>query len=106
MTPNFANANANPEDFSYDPKGDVLYITFSREKAVRTVELLADWPMLLVDVNDQNQIIGIEFVGVKQFGFDAFVRLLKERLAQQADKEAEDIIAFMRLPGAEMALAR
>jgi uncharacterized protein YuzE len=108
MTPNFANPS--PEDYSYDPQGDALYITFSHEKAARTVALLADWPLLLVDVNDKDQIVGVECVGVKQFGVDTFVRLLQERLrsfgVQLADKEAESLISFMRLPGAELALAR
>jgi uncharacterized protein YuzE len=107
MTPNFANPS--PKDYSYNPRGDVLYITFSHEKAARTIVVLSDWPMMMMDVNQKNQIIGVEFVGAKQFGFDAFVRLIQERIrtlgAEIAEKEAESLISFMRSPEAEYALA-
>jgi uncharacterized protein YuzE len=102
-------ANPSPIDYSYDPKGDVLYVTFARQKAVRTFELLTDWPMVMVDVNKKDQIIGVEYVGVKQFGVETFMRLLQERVRRLgieiAEKEAESFLSFMRTPEAEIALA-
>jgi uncharacterized protein YuzE len=95
--------------YSYDARGDALYITFAHQKVARTFELLIDWPMVMVDLNDKDQIVGVEYVGVKQFGFEAFMRLLQERVRsigmQLAEKEAESVIAFMRSPEAEMALS-
>ena len=102
-------ANPDPIEYSYDSKGEVLYVTFAHEKAARTFELLTDWPMVMVDVNNKDQIIGVEYVGVKQFGIDAFMRLLQERVRRLgieiAQKEAESFLHFMRTPGAETALA-
>ena len=48
--------------YSYDPRGDTLYIEYSREQAERTVEILNGWPMLLVDLNAEEKITGIVFV--------------------------------------------
>jgi uncharacterized protein YuzE len=108
MKPNFANPA--PIDYSYDSRGDVLYLTFARQKAARTVELLADWPMVMVDVNDEGKILGMEFIGVKQFGVDTFVRLLQERLKRAfgmevSENEAEAFVHFMRTPEAELELS-
>jgi uncharacterized protein YuzE len=55
-------------DYIYDPQCDVLYVTLLSEKAARTVPLKDDWPMILVDVNEKGQAIGVELVGVTQFG--------------------------------------
>jgi uncharacterized protein YuzE len=64
--------------YSYDPRGDTLYIEYSRDQAKRTVELLNGWPMLLVDLNAEDRITGIEFVGVKQFGIKRFAELVRD----------------------------
>jgi hypothetical protein len=102
-------ANPDPIEYSYDSIGDAMYVTFARDKVVRTYELLTDWPMVMVDVNSKDQIVGVEYIGVKQFGFEVFMRLLQERVrtigVEIARKEAESFISFMRTPGAETALA-
>jgi uncharacterized protein YuzE len=64
--------------YSYDPRGDTLYIEYSRDQAERTVEILNGWPMLLVDLNAEDKITGIEFVGAKKFGIKRFAELLRE----------------------------
>jgi uncharacterized protein YuzE len=61
--------------YSYDPRGDTLYIEYSSEQAERTVEVLNGWPLLLVDLNAKEKITGIEFVGAKQFGVKHFAEL-------------------------------
>jgi uncharacterized protein YuzE len=107
MKPIFANPT--PVDYSYDQRGDVLYLTFARQKAARTYELLADWPIVTVDVNDQGQIVGVEYIGVKQFGVETFMRLLRERLRRAgieiAEQEAASFMSFMRSHEAELALS-
>jgi uncharacterized protein YuzE len=64
--------------YSYDPRGDNLYIEYSRDQAERTVEILNGWPMLVVDLNAEDKITGIEFVGAKQFGIKRFAELLRD----------------------------
>jgi len=64
--------------YSYDPRGDTLYIEYSRDQAERTVEILNGWPMLVVDLNAEDKITGIEFVGAKQFGIKRFAELLRD----------------------------
>jgi uncharacterized protein YuzE len=63
--------------YSYDPRGDTLYIEYSREQVERTFEILSGWPMLLVDLNAEEKITGIEFVDAKQFGVKLFAELLR-----------------------------
>jgi hypothetical protein len=38
---------------------------------------LNGWPLLLVDLNAEEKITGIEFVGAKQFGVKHFAELLR-----------------------------
>src|SRR3977135_4362051 len=78
MKPIFANPS--PISYSYDSGGDVIYLAIADQAAVRTVERVSGWPILLADVNDAGQIVGIECIGIKQFGVDEFVRLLQERV--------------------------
>jgi len=93
--------------YSYDPRGDTLYIEYSRDQAERTVEILNGWPMLLVDLNGEDKITGIEFVGAKQFGIKRFAELLRdthyqpipgledpEVLADVVDQVSDDMLAL------------
>ena len=88
MKPIFANPT--PVDYSYDSGVNVLYLTFAHQKAVRAFEVLADWPMILVDTNAEGQIIGIEYAGGKQFGVETFMRLLRERVRSIGVETAEE----------------
>jgi uncharacterized protein YuzE len=102
-------ANPTPIEYTYDKKGDVLYLTFARQKATRTLEILKDWPILLADLNDQNEIIGLEYVGYKQFGIDTFKRLVLERLRtfgiELGEQESDSFVSFMHTPEAAVALS-
>jgi uncharacterized protein YuzE len=93
--------------YSYDPRGDTLYIEYSREQAKRTIEMLNGWPMLLVDLNAEEKITGIEFVGAKQFGVKHFAELLRgahnglvselenpEAVADAVDQVGDDMLAL------------
>jgi uncharacterized protein YuzE len=93
--------------YSYDPRGDTLYIEYSRERAERTVEILKGWPILLVDLNAEEKITGIEFVGAKQFGVRHFAELLRgshnglvpglenrEAVADVVDRVGDDMVAL------------
>src|SRR5260370_10539324 len=107
MKPIFANPEAI--EYSYDSGGDVIYLAFADQKVARTVELVSGWPILLVDLNDANQIIGIECVGIKQFGVDTFVRLLQERVKrafgmEMSENEAESFVLFLCTPSSDLAL--
>src|SRR5258708_39523553 len=97
MKPIFANPN--PISYSYDSGGDVLYFAFADQEAVRTVELVSGWPILLADVNDSGQIVGVECIGIKQFAVDEFLGLLQERVKrvfgiELSAKEAESFVHF------------
>jgi uncharacterized protein YuzE len=93
--------------YSYDPKGDTLYIEYSKDPSERTIEVLNDWPMLLVDLNAENKITGIEFVGAKQFGVKHCVKLLQaepnrlvhglddpEAVVNAVDRAGDDLLAL------------
>jgi uncharacterized protein YuzE len=108
MKPVFANPI--PIDYYYEPDGDVLYLTFAREPASRTLEILGDWPMLLADLNAENQIIGLEYVGFKQFGVETFVRLVRERVRRDLgieldDQDTEYLASFARSREATIAVS-
>ena len=93
--------------YSYDPRGDTLYIEYSRDQAERTVEILNGWPMLVVDLNAEDKITGIEFVGARQFGIKRFAELLREAqhrpvpglqnpeaVAEAVDQVGDDMLAL------------
>jgi uncharacterized protein YuzE len=58
---------------SYDSRGDTLYIESSRDQAESTLEILNGWPMLLADLNADDKITDIEFVGAKQIGIKRLI---------------------------------
>jgi len=100
--------------YSYDPRGDTLYIEYSRDQAERTVEILDGWPMLLLDVSAENKITGIEFVGARQFDVKRFAELLRgvrtglvpgfdnsEAVADAVDRVRDDILALAQLEGGQ-----
>lgn len=57
------------------------------------------------------RIVGQEYIGVKQFGLETFMRLLRERLQRAfgievTAEEAEAFTGFIRSPAAELALSK
>jgi uncharacterized protein YuzE len=93
--------------YSYDPRGDTLYIEYSRDPAKRSVEILNGSPILMVDLNAEDKITGIEFVGAKEFGIKRFAELLRdavrgpipgledpEAVANAVDQIGEDMLAL------------
>ena len=64
---------------------------------------------MLADLNDQNEIIGLEYVGYKQFGIDTFKRLVLERLRtfgiELGEQESDSFVSFMHTPEAAVALS-
>jgi uncharacterized protein YuzE len=102
-------ANESPVEYRYDDEADVLYIKFAQDEVIRTIELLKEWPLLLVDINAQDQIIGIEYVGAKQFGADTFTKLLHERVRREFGIELaspDSFGSYLRTPEAEMAFSK
>jgi uncharacterized protein YuzE len=55
-------------DYSYDPEADALYVTLSTERIAKTVKLKDDGAMILVDVDENGQPVGVELVWVSRFG--------------------------------------
>ncbi len=73
-------ARDKPIEYRYDRGADVLYIKFADTPVDRTIKLLEDWPLLLVDLNAQDEIVGIEYVGAKQFSADYFTQAVHKRI--------------------------
>jgi uncharacterized protein YuzE len=57
----------------YDPKADALYFRFDDSKIVESEEMR---PGIIFDLNDRNQVVGLEVLGLKSRGID--VDSLKE----------------------------
>ncbi len=43
------------------------YVRFQNAKVARTVRHNSKWPVVTLDLNARNEVIGVEFVGVKRF---------------------------------------
>jgi uncharacterized protein YuzE len=79
-----------PIDYHYDRSADVLYVEFAHAKAARSLKLLGDFPLLLLDLDGQDRIVGIEFAGATRFNDAIFKRLFRSRVLQKIQ---------IRLPG-------
>ncbi|MBV9299954.1 MAG: DUF2283 domain-containing protein [Verrucomicrobia bacterium] len=98
-------ATDKPTDYLYDSGADVLYVLFSGAPVVRTIELLEDWPLILVDVDAEDKVIGIEYAGIKQFGAYDVGRLLRKRDVLSPDL-ADQFSAYLQTPDAEALIAK
>jgi uncharacterized protein YuzE len=87
-----------PIDTRYDEAADACYVTFSRQKIVKTVEVLKGWPMILMDVDKQGRVVGVELLGVKQFGIDYFIEALRALPRQSARRTGDSFPAPEALP--------
>jgi uncharacterized protein YuzE len=57
----------------YDPKADALYLRFDDSKIVESEETR---PGIILDLNERDQVVGVEVLGLKSRGLD--VESLKE----------------------------
>ena len=50
-----------------DTEAAAAYVRFKRARIVKTVRHSAKWPIVTIDLDARNEVVGVEFVGVKRF---------------------------------------
>lgn len=50
-----------------DTEAGAAYVRFQSAKVARTVRHNSKWPIITLDLNARDEVIGVEFVGVKRF---------------------------------------
>ena len=58
----------NPPIVELDSEAQAAYVRFSRRKVARTQPVTTDRCIVTVDFDMQGAVVGIELVGVKEFG--------------------------------------
>ena len=65
----------NPPIVELDSEARAAYVRFSRKKVARTQPIMTDGCIVTVDFDARGDVVGIELVGVEEFGI---VPLLKK----------------------------
>jgi len=68
-------APANAPTIELDPVEMVWYIRFSRAKVVKTISEEAPGSLYAIDLDANNQVIGFELLGVKEFSLSSLRKL-------------------------------
>lgn len=69
-----------------DTESQSAYVRFSRGKVSKTVPIEEPTCVACVDLDSSNNVIGIELVGVKEFGISRLLRLIPSVSAPNADR--------------------
>ena len=83
----------------------MLYVKFSGAPVARTIELLEEWPLILVDVDTEDKVVGIEYAGIKQFGAYTVEALLRKRPGM-LPSQADQFSYYLQTPDAEALIAK
>lgn len=57
-----------------DTEAGAAYVRFKRAKVVRTISREGPGPIVVVDLDANNQVIGVELIGVKVFNLPTLLR--------------------------------
>ena len=63
-----------PPIVELDTEANAAYVRFSREEVVRTDPVVTDGCIVTVDYDTNNRVIGIELIGVTEFGVNALLQ--------------------------------
>ncbi len=56
-----------PPTVEIDTEASAAYVRFKHSKIVRTLRHDSKWPVVTLDLDARGEVVGVEFVGVKQF---------------------------------------
>jgi uncharacterized protein YuzE len=89
--------NREYKAISYDKDADTVYVTFSTGPVVaRTLEVLADWLPVLMDVDAKGNPVGLEIVGVRQLGLEYIIQKLEQKTGNQEPEHKPNPVEMLR----------
>jgi uncharacterized protein YuzE len=60
-----------------DTEAGSAYVRFKRAKIARTLRHGSRWPIVTIDLDAHGQLVGLEFVGVKEFNLAYLLRRVR-----------------------------
>ena len=74
----FVVHNTTPPIIEVDTEAAAIYVRFKHTKVAKTVSRPSSSMILAIDLDLKNEVVGIEAVGVKEFGIRIIQRLIQK----------------------------
>lgn len=74
-----------------DTEAQAAYVRFKKAKVARTLRRRSKWPIVTIDLDDNGDVIGVEFVGVRHFNLE----YLLKRVPIKAPRNAIDKVSYV-----------
>jgi uncharacterized protein YuzE len=86
---------SNPLIVELDSEAHAAYVRFSKKKVVRTLPITTDGCIVTVDFDSADEVVGIELVGVDEFGIKPLLKKtgLEQRIPKHLMENARYIPA-------------
>lgn len=82
---NFVIRNPKAPVVEVDTEAMAVYIRFSNKKVARTIPRESNAMIIAVDLDSAGEVIGIEAVGIKEFGITKLVEVVKKASGRNVD---------------------
>ena len=76
----------NSPTVEIDTEAAAAYVRFKNAKIARTVRHRSKWPIVTIDLDAQDEVIGVEFVGVKRFDLCYLLKRLPLKASARTPK--------------------
>lgn len=75
----------NPPVITLDSETKAVYIKFSKNKIVKTLDDSANGAIITIDLDAKNNVVGVELIGVKRFTITGTVKMLSRKISGMPD---------------------
>lgn len=88
----------NAPVITIDPFTQAIYIKFSSNKIVKTLDETRGASIVNFDLDAKNDVVGVELIGVRQFSIQKVGAILSKRISNLPDLTKAKIEASAELP--------
>ena len=86
-----------PPVVELDSEALAAYVRFSSKKVVRTEPVTTDGCIVTVDFDSANEVVGVELVGVKEFGITKLLKKVGVPISKRMAEETRYVPANLQL---------
>jgi len=83
----------NPPIVELDSAAHAAYIRFSRDKVEKTLVVSVNHCLVTIDTDKSGDVVGVELLGVTEFGIETLVKKARIQLSQESMRSARYVPA-------------